>query len=149
MSQIKKAMILAAGYGKRMQPITNKIPKPLVQVANITVMDRLLQQLKKSGVEEVIINTAHLAEKIHEHLKNYKDLKIIFSDEIHPLETGGGVKKALPLLGDDPFIVVNGDAIFHDINATVFNQLMESWHPGMDVLLALIPKENALGLMNE
>ncbi len=147
MSQIKKAMILAAGYGKRMRPITDKIPKPLVKVGNITVIDRLLKQLKKSGVEEVIINTAHLADKIHAHLKNYTDMKIIFSDEGTPLETGGGVKKALPLLGNDPFIVINGDAIFHDIETSVFSQLTKNWHPGMDVLLALVPKKNALGLM--
>lgn len=147
MSQIKKAMILAAGYGKRMQPITNKIPKPLVKVGNITVLDRLLRQFKASGIEDVVINTAHLADEIHSHLQGYTDLRITFSDEGTPLETGGGVKKALPLLGKDPFIVVNGDAIFHNIASTVFNQLMEKWHPGMDVLLALVPKENALGLM--
>ena len=78
MFKIKKAMILAAGYGKRMQPITNKIPKPLVEVGSISVINRLLDQLHKSGVEEVIINTAHLAEKIHDHLKDYKKLKINF-----------------------------------------------------------------------
>ncbi len=146
MFEIKKAMILAAGYGKRMQPITNKIPKPLVEVGGISVIKRLLDQLYNSGIEEVVINTAHLAKKIHEHLKDYKKLKIIFSDEGTPLETGGGVKKAIAHLGEKPFIVVNGDAIFHDKGPTVFDQLMKKWHPGMDILLALVPKENSLGL---
>jgi MurNAc alpha-1-phosphate uridylyltransferase len=146
MSQIKKAMILAAGYGKRLQPITNKIPKPLVEVGGISIINRLLNQLKKSGIEEVIVNTAHLAEKIHTHLNDFTDLKITFSDEGIPLETGGGIKKAIQFFGEDPFIAVNGDAIFHDVGDTVFNQLMKKWHPGMEVLLAIVPKKNSLGL---
>ena len=106
-----KAFILAAGRGERLRPLTDKIPKPLVSVAGQSLIEYHLHNLANANIKEVIINTAWLAEKIHQALGDGSryTLKITYSDETEALETAGGIVKALPLLGDDPFVVVNGD----------------------------------------
>jgi len=106
-----KAMILAAGLGTRMRPLTDVIPKPLLPVGDSTLIELHLKKLASAGVNEVVINISHLAEKIEQHLGSGEryGLKIIFSKEEKPLETAGGIKNALHLLGNKPFIVVNGD----------------------------------------
>ena len=106
-----KAMILAAGRGDRLRPLTDEIPKPLLKVAGISLIEYHLQNLAGAGYKEVIINTAWLAEKIHQQLGNGEryGVTIIYSDEGKALETAGGVINALPLLGNEPFLVVNGD----------------------------------------
>jgi len=104
-------MILAAGRGERLRPLTDELPKPLIKVAGKSLIEYHIENLVSVGVKEIIINTAWLAEKIHQQLgdgSNY-GASIIYSDENEALETAGGIIKALPLLGDKPFLVVNGD----------------------------------------
>ena len=107
-----KAMILAAGRGARMRELTDVTPKPLLQVHGKPLIEYHVEQLKKAGIHEFVINTGWLGEKIEEALGNGKrwNARIQYSHEGWPaLETGGGIFKALPLLGDEPFLVVNGD----------------------------------------
>lgn len=106
-----KAMILAAGKGERMRPLTLHTPKPLVPVAGQALIEYHLRALAAAGVREVVINHAWLGQQIEEHLGDGGrfGLRICYSPEGEPLETGGGIFKALPLLGDDPFLLVNGD----------------------------------------
>jgi len=119
-----KAMILAAGRGERMRPFTDQIPKPLLEVAGKPLIVWHLEKLAKANFEEVIINHAHLGEMIETYLGDGSrwNLKITYSREGSPLETAGGIKKALPLIGDQPFLVVNAD-IYTDFNfATIKNR---------------------------
>ena len=112
-----KAMILAAGRGIRLKPLTDKLPKPLVRVGGETLVERHIKNIAAAGFESVVINTAHLGGKIHDYIGEDSrfNIPIIYSDEgEQALETGGGIANALPLLGDDPFLVVNAD-IYCDI----------------------------------
>ncbi len=106
-----KAMILAAGRGERLRPLTDELPKPLIKVAGKSLIEYHIENLAKAGINKIIINTAWLAEKIHQQLGNGSSygISIIYSDEGSALETAGGIINALPLLGDEPFLVVNGD----------------------------------------
>lgn len=106
-----KAMILAAGRGERLRPLTDEIPKPLIKVAGRSIIEYHLVNLAKAGFKEIIINTAWLAEKIHQQLGDGSKygVSITYSDEGEALETAGGIINALPLLGNEPFLVVNGD----------------------------------------
>jgi MurNAc alpha-1-phosphate uridylyltransferase len=106
-----KAMILAAGKGERMRPLTLHTPKPLIRVGGLPLIEYHLRALRAAGFEDVVINHAWLGQQIEDHLGNGQDagLRIVYSAELEPLETGGGIFRALPLLGDQPFAVVNGD----------------------------------------
>lgn len=107
-----KAMILAAGRGLRMRPLSNTTPKALLKIAGTCLIDYHLQRVRAAGITEVVINLDHLGEMIREHLKDGQQygLQIHYSDESgYPLETAGGIIKALPLLGDEPFFVINAD----------------------------------------
>lgn len=106
-----KAMILAAGKGERMRPLTLHTPKPLVPVAGVPLIEYHLRALAAAGFTEIVINHAWLGQQIEDHLGDGSrfGLSIRFSAEGEPLETGGGIFKALPLLGDQPFLLVNGD----------------------------------------
>lgn len=106
-----KAMILAAGKGERMRPLTLHTPKPLVPVAGQPLIEYHLHALARAGFSEVVVNHAWLGQQIEEHLGDGSrfGLTIHYSPEGEPLETGGGIFKALPLLGDEPFLLVNGD----------------------------------------
>ena len=111
-----KAMILAAGYGKRLAPITDTLPKPLIKVGNMSLIDRNINYLVKSGFHEIIINVSHHADQIINHVnKNFSELNILFSIEDRPLGTGGGVYNALEKIGNNPFLLTNAD-ILHHIN---------------------------------
>jgi MurNAc alpha-1-phosphate uridylyltransferase len=112
-----KAMILAAGKGERMRPLTLHTPKPLVKVAGKPLIEYHLESLARAGYSEIVINHAWLGEQIEAHLADGArfGLSIRYSPEGEPLETGGGILKALPLLGDGPFLVVNGD-VWTDYN---------------------------------
>ena len=115
-----KAMILAAGRGTRMRPLTDVTPKPLLTVRGTPLLDRLIGQLAGAGFTDIVINVAHLGENIRAHLGTGARLSvhISYSDEGPAgLETGGGIRRALPLLGCDPFLVVNGD-IYTDYDFT-------------------------------
>lgn len=111
-----KAMILAAGLGKRLKPLTNDIPKPLLKVGNQSLIERNIRSLLNYGFDEIVINVSYLGKMITEHvLEIFPNNKIIFSKESEPLGTGGGIKNALKLLGDEPFMLINAD-IYHNIN---------------------------------
>lgn len=111
-----KAMILAAGFGKRLKPLTDDIPKPLLKVGNQSLIERNIRSLLNYGFDEIVINVSYLGNMITEHvLEIFPNNKIIFSKESEPLGTGGGIKNALKLLGDEPFMLINAD-IYHNIN---------------------------------
>ena len=121
-----KAMILAAGKGERMRPLTLHTPKPLVPVAGVPLIEYHLRALAAAGFTEVVINHAWLGQQIEDHLGDGSrwGLSIRFSPEGEPLETGGGIFKALPLLGDEPFLLVNGD-IWTDYDFTRLQQPLQ------------------------
>jgi MurNAc alpha-1-phosphate uridylyltransferase len=110
-----KAMILAAGFGNRMRPLTDEKPKPLLRVGGRTLIEHQIERLRDAGFRDLVINTAWLGEQIEQTLGDGAGLgvRIQYSREGQPLETAGGIVEALPLLGDEPFVVVNGD-IFTD-----------------------------------
>ena len=143
-----KAMILAAGLGSRMGTLSDTLPKPLVQVKGITLLDRLLAHVASAGVQQTVVNVHHLADQIARHLSGkIRSGQVLISDERDALlETGGGVKKALALLGKDPFFVLNSDALWVDAAEAQLHLIRAAWQPEkMDVLLLLVPTENALG----
>lgn len=106
-----KAMILAAGFGTRMRPLTDHTPKPMLKVAGKPLIEHQINRLVKAGITEIVINHAYLGEQIEAYLKDGSDFgcSIQYSAEETPLETGGGIFKALPLLSREPFLLVNGD----------------------------------------
>jgi MurNAc alpha-1-phosphate uridylyltransferase len=119
-----KAMILAAGRGERMRPLTDQTPKPLLEVAGKPLIFWHLEKLARANFEDVIINHAYLGEMIETYVGDGSkwNLKITYSREASPLETAGGIKKALPLIGDQPFLVINAD-IYTDFNySTIKNR---------------------------
>ncbi|MBS4044988.1 MAG: nucleotidyltransferase family protein [Alphaproteobacteria bacterium] len=142
------AMVLAAGFGTRLKPITDHTPKPLIPVAGRTLLDRCLDRLAEAGVLRAIVNIHWLGSQIREHLNSRHDMEIVISDETDLLlETGGGIAKALPLLGDAPFVAVNADLIWRDDgNQTAIQRLAASFDPAsMDGILLLQPRESADG----
>lgn len=140
------AMVLAAGLGVRMRPITDTLPKPLVQVAGETMLDRALDKLAAAGVERAVVNTHYLADQIADHVKGRETPKITLSHEADVLETGGGVVKALPDLGDGPFFVVNSDSIWDDGPIPALSRLAATWDDAaMDALLLVHPTVSAVG----
>lgn len=134
----KVAMVLAAGFGKRLRPLTETLPKPLVQVNGEAMLDRILDRLSEAGVRKAVVNLHHLGEVIEDHLKDRQAPEIVLSPEAEILETGGGVKKALPQLGKEPFFVLNGDVLWLDGRRPALQRLAEVWDGRrMDCLLLL------------
>ncbi len=140
-------MVLAAGLGKRMLPITAKLPKPLVRIAGKTLLDFTLDRLKEAGIANVVVNVHHFADLVEEHLKFRRGPPIVVSDERDALlETGGGLKKALPLLGDAPFLTLNSDSLWIEGPRPNLVRLMEAWDPErMDVLMLLALGATSVG----
>jgi MurNAc alpha-1-phosphate uridylyltransferase len=137
-SMPNRAMVLAAGLGKRMRPLTDTIPKPMVEVAGRTMIDHALDRFAAIGVHDIVVNLHHLKAKLEAHLANRRDLRIVLSPEPELLETGGGVTKALPLLGGAPFYVANADIIWFDGATPALARLGEAWDDDkMDALLLL------------
>ena len=140
------AMVLAAGLGKRMRPLTATRPKPLVEVAGRPLIDHALDRLKSAGVRRAVVNVHYLADSVEAHLRNRKNgLETVISDERRQLlETGGGLVKALPLIDADPFLVVNSDNLWIDGPVDALKLLAASWEEGrMDALLLLVPLARA------
>src|ERR1700744_4503694 len=109
----KTAMVFAAGLGLRMRPITETLPKPLVKIAGKTLLDHCLDRFADAGVERAIVNVHYLADQIEAHLAARERPRIIISDELDKLlDQGGGIKKALSLIGDEPFFLCNTDAFW-------------------------------------
>ena len=140
------AMVLAAGKGLRLRPLTLSRPKPLVEVSGQAMLDGVLDRLAAAGVAEAVVNAHHLGHMIEAHLKGRAEPRIHISREKTLLETGGGVKKALPLLGADPFFVINGDVVWRDGKVPALQRLSEGFDPAaMDALLLVHSTASAVG----
>lgn len=141
-----KAMILAAGFGERMRPLTDHTPKPLLRVADVPLIDYHIRALAAAGFTELVINVSHLAQQIIEHCGDGSrwGLSIAYSREHEPLETAGGIHRALPLLGEQPFLVINAD-VWIDYS---FDELMDyrfkSWESAHLVMVDN-PPQHPLG----
>jgi N-acetyl-alpha-D-muramate 1-phosphate uridylyltransferase len=142
-----KAMVLAAGLGLRMRPLTEKMPKPLVSVAGQPLLDHVLDKLGQAAVTEAVVNVHYLPDQIINHVAGRKRPHVIISDERDQvLGTGGGVVKALPLLGDAPFFHVNSDTLWIDGVRSNLEQLAENFDPArMDILLLMAPTASSIG----
>ena len=142
-----KAMVLAAGLGVRMRPLTDKMPKPLVRVAGQPLLDHVLDKLGSAGVTEAVVNVHYLPDQIIEHTRLRKKPRVIISDERNEvLGTGGAVVKALPLLGNAPFFHVNADTMWIDGVRSNLSRLAEAFDPArMDILLLMAPTTNSIG----
>ncbi len=142
----KTAMVLAAGLGTRMRPLTNDRPKALVEVADRALIDHVLDRLAEVGVEKAVVNVHWFADRLESHLAARTRPAITISDERDELlETGGGLKKARPLLGDDPVFVANIDSVWID-RGDALAELIRLWNPErMDAALLLARREGSIG----
>ncbi|MGK6355473.1 nucleotidyltransferase family protein [Sphingomonas sp. DT-207] len=140
------AMVMAAGLGKRMRPLTATRPKPLVEVASKPLIDHVFDHLRSAGVKRAVVNVHYLADQMEAHLKaRVRDIDVLVSDERRQLmETGGGLVQARELIGDKPFVCVNSDNLWIDGPIDAIRQLAEQWDDDrMDALLLLIPLARA------
>ena len=142
-----KAMVLAAGLGQRMRPLTDRMPKPLVEVAGQPLLDHVLDKLAAAGVAEAVVNVHYLPDQIIDHVASRTRPRVIISDERdRVLGTGGGVVKALPLLGDRPFFHLNADTMWIDGVRSNLARLAEAYDPArMDILLLMAPTASSIG----
>jgi len=140
-------MVLAAGLGTRMRPLTDTVPKPLIKVAGRPLIDHVLDRLAETGVERAIVNIHHFGEQLQQHLTQRKHPQIVISDERGLLlGTGGGVKKALPELGNAPFFHINSDTIWIDGVKPNLTRLADAFDPAtMDAFLLLAPTASSIG----
>lgn len=139
-------MILCAGFGTRLRPLTETTPKPLIPLGSITPLDAILEHLRGAGVTRCVINTHHLAAQIHNYVQEITSPEITLSPESEILETGGGITNALPHFNGDPFFVINGDIWWQNSDISCLNKLTTAWDSAtMDALLLLVPKDNAIG----
>ena len=143
----RTAMVLAAGFGERMRPLTDHMPKPLVPVAGRPLIDHVLDRLAAAGIERAVVNVHYLADQIERHLKSRTAPAIVISDERDKLlDTGGGVVKALGAIGNEPFVHVNSDTIWIDGVKPNLEKLAEAFEPAqMDALLLLAPVSTSIG----
>lgn len=144
---IHTAMILAAGLGKRMRPITDTLPKPLVEIGGRSMLDHALDRVAAAGIETAIVNVHYLADLVEARLATRTTPRIIVSDERGQLlETGGGIRKALPLLGPDPFLLMNSDSLWLEGPCANVSALIGAWKPAqMDILLLLAASATSVG----
>jgi N-acetyl-alpha-D-muramate 1-phosphate uridylyltransferase len=141
------AMVLAAGLGTRMRPVTNGMPKPLVPVAGKTLIDYVLDKLEDAGVTTAVVNVHYFADQIEQHLVSRRAPRIVISDErAHLLDTGGGVRAALPLLGEGPFFLLNSDTLWIDGVRPNLDRLARTFNADrMDALLLLAATAKSVG----
>ena len=139
------AMVMAAGLGKRMRPLTATRPKPLVSVAGKPLIDHVLDRLRAAGIARAVVNVHYLADALEAHLANQTGIDIVLSDErARLMETGGGLVQALPLLGDAPVLVVNSDNLWIDGPVDAIRLLASRWDDSkMDALLLMVPLARA------
>lgn len=142
------AIVLAAGLGKRMRPLTLTRPKPLVEVAGKPLVRYNIDWLREAGITSVVVNTSYMADMLEAYLATIDSVNVRISrEEPEPLETGGGIVKALPWLGPRPFVAMNSDAIFPDMPVHPLSALYRAWDDSaMDFLMLLVPRERARGL---
>ncbi len=141
------AMVLAAGLGTRMRPITDTLPKPLVEIAGRTLLDRGLDALADAGVEKAVVNVHHLGHMIAAHVAGRTSPRIVISDESDRLlDSAGGIVKALPELEPDPFYILNADTFWIERGTPELERLAATWDDGrMDILLMLADPANVTG----
>jgi MurNAc alpha-1-phosphate uridylyltransferase len=143
---VDTAMIMAAGKGTRMMPLTADRPKPLIEVGGVALLDHVLDHLRSAGVSKLVINVHYRATQVEDHLAAHAvDFEVVISDERDLLlDTGGGLVRALPLIADDPFLCVNADNWWTDESENAFIRLMQAWdNDAMDVLMLVVPFANA------
>lgn len=149
MTELHTAMILSAGTGRRMLPLTETRPKPLIELQGRTLVDHALDRLAAGGIKRVIINLHHFADMMRAHLSKRSDVEILFSDETDLLlDSGGGVKKALPLFGgQSPLLLANADMIWLDeTGPSLIERMAQAWAPAqMDVLNGLCEVSKVTG----
>ena len=149
MTEARTAMVLAAGFGERMRPLTLRMPKPLVPLAGRPLLDHVLDRLAAAGVTTAVVNVHYLPEQLEAHLasRNGKPPETLVSDERGVLlDTGGGAKKALPLLGRGPFFVHNADSVWSEGATPALTRMLRNWNPAtMDCLLLLAPTATSIG----
>ena len=143
---VNTAMIMAAGKGTRMMPLTADRPKPLVEVGGVALLDHVLDHLRDAGVGKIVVNAHYLADQVEAHLAAHAtDFDVSISDERELLrDTGGGLVQALPMISDDPFICVNADNWWTNDGQNAISRLMAHWDAArMDVLMLLVPLATA------
>jgi MurNAc alpha-1-phosphate uridylyltransferase len=143
----RRAMILAAGLGTRMRPLTNNVPKPLVRVRGRALIDRVIDRLVAAGVEMIVVNIHHHADLLRAHLAARRDVEIRISDETDAiLGSGGGIFKVLPMFEGRPFFVHNADSIWVEGYGHALERMIANWKPEtMDALLLAAPLVTAIG----
>lgn len=143
----KTAMVLAAGIGSRMRPLTDAMPKALVPVGGKALIDHVLDRLADAGVETAVVNVHHFADQVEAHLAGRSRPRVLIADEREGLlDSGGGIRHALPLLGEDPIWVANIDSLWLDGATPPLEQMKAAWDPAkMDMLLLLVPKGQGIG----
>ena len=141
------AMVLAAGFGQRMRPLTNTTPKPLIKVSGRPLIDYAIEHLRKAQVHHAVVNVHYLAQQLVDWSKTISDPAITISDETDAiLDTGGGIARALPLLGTEAFYVMNSDSFWIDRGTPALKRLKSAWNPDkMDCLLLLMKPEMTTG----
>ncbi len=140
------AMVMAAGLGKRMRPLTATRPKPLVEVAGKALIDHVFDRLQRAGIARAVVNVHYLADTLQAHVTDrYPDIEVVISDERRRLmETGGGLVQARTLLGDAPVLVVNSDNLWIDGPVDAIRLLASRWDDAtMDALLLMVPLARA------
>ncbi len=143
-----RAMVLAAGLGHRMRPLTLTTPKPLIKVAGKPIIDHSFDALRAAEIETAVVNVHYLPEQVEAWaLRQKSPPDIVISDErAELLDTGGGVAKALPLLGDQPFFVLNSDSFWIESGESAFSRMRKAWNGAiMDCLLLVCPLERCVG----
>lgn len=144
--KLTNAIILSAGLGTRMRPLTLTKPKPLIEVAGQPLIDHCLDWVSAAGIERVVVNTSYLAEQLEAHLATRVAPKVQFSrEEPAPLETGGGIAKALTLLGNAPFLAMNSDAIIPPQASHPIAMLEAAWGDDIDFLMLVVHQKHAIG----
>jgi len=143
----RRAMVLAAGIGMRMRPLTDRMPKPLVRVGGRALIDHVLDRLADAGIERAVVNVHHFADQIERHLDSRQRPPVTISDERERLlDTGGGIVKSLAALGDEPFFLVNADTIWIEGVRPNLERLAAAFDPAtMDGLLLLAPTATSIG----
>lgn len=141
------AFVLAAGLGTRMRPLTNTMPKPLVPLAGLPLIDHVLNRLADAGISKAVVNVHHFADQIEAHLKSRTSPQILISDERGLLlETGGGVVHALGKIGTEPFLIHNSDSVWIEGTGRNLDRLLDAWDDErMDSLMLLAPAATSLG----
>jgi MurNAc alpha-1-phosphate uridylyltransferase len=143
----KVAMVMAAGLGTRMRPLTDTRPKALVEVGGKALIDHVLDRLAEAGVETCVVNVHHFADQMEAHLAGRTHPRVLISDERHELlDSGGGVRHARDLLGDDPIWVANIDSLWVEGETPALEAMKALWDPArMDACLLLVPRGRGIG----